>query len=911
MKIKTIVSFIACVFLSVFGMSQDQPNIIFILSDDISPKEYALYGGAISSPVLEKMAEEGMYFRTAWATPRCIPTRGMLLTGKYPFRTKVFENQVNPRGADGMIDPVGERYENTLGSLMSANGYQTAMIGKIQTGTVQSYGFQRWCLVHMDQIFDMRHSDMDVDGSNVVQENVHNTDFLFQYLHDFTEEEREDPWFVYMPLNLPHFVRNPDYPTKWGAPWVPVLDENWEKTGELVQNDFEACIRYIDYKIGGFIDHLDSTGQLENTIIMYAGDNGSGTYGKSNPDSEKGPRIPFVVYAPGYLDSIGACDELVDFTDVIPTCVELAGGTLPEADIFDGHSFAPLILGQPFTGREWIFTQWYGCRWLRTKRWLIDGRGMFYDCGDNRNEWVPGAYTDVTMSADEQVISVRKDLELILNTMPAPDYDDPELAAQWDKEWIYAKRYVEPYVPPYIQRVVATKTHIPYISEVIANRDFKLEVWATDDKNRPDVTMTSSPDHGISVTLAQVGGTGVLSSASGLTKEFEVNTGKCRWTDLQYSKADDAFQIKTSTTIYGNAYSFTIEKITASLEKDYLVGWNFNDANNIADLGIAENLNRKINGKSAGNLNGNDQFSIMGNDLIPATAIGFKGWQDPVATTDQYFEFSFSTLEYTTLSLSSTQRGDYYNAPKDFKIQYKIGTGGTYTDIGGGAFDLSFDWWGASQIEGLSLPAACDNQDLVYIRYLQTSDRGILSTTVGNGTQIYVDDIYVAGVNSEIPGPDLSGLQAALISARENIDSVTVGNGAGEYSQDVFEIAINAIIDGQNVQDTATLQSVVDATLIKLNEEMARFIPNATGIEHAGQPDVKIYPNPVSNTLYISSANAVRFRIINTGGRVLINKDIESNKIDVSALESGCYFIEIKMNDNTVGMLRFVKYMVN
>ncbi|QHI68487.1 sulfatase-like hydrolase/transferase [Tichowtungia aerotolerans] len=432
-----------------------KPNIIFILSDDISPKDYALYGGKTASPVLEKMAEDGLYFKTAWATPRCMPTRAVLLTGKYAVRTKVFENQVYPRGADHYIKPLGERFENTLGSLMTASGYRTAMVGKIQTGTVQSYGFQRWCLVNHAEgkyIFDMRHSDNDVDGAQVVQDDVHSTDSLFDYLHEFTAEQSEDPWFVYMPLNLPHWVRNPDNPDKWGPPWVPELDENGQKTGKLVQNDFEACIRYIDYKIGGFVEHLKETGQLENTVIMYAGDNGANLYGKSNPDLEKGVHVPFVVYAPGTLKPTGACDELVDFTDVIPTCVELAGGALPEDDVFDGHSFAPLILGKPFEGREWIFSQWFGCRWLRTQKWLIDGRGRLYDCGDNRNEWVPGAYQDVTESTDERVIAVRKNLERILEKLPAPDYNDPELAPQWKKQWLDNKKFVDPYVPPYLEK---------------------------------------------------------------------------------------------------------------------------------------------------------------------------------------------------------------------------------------------------------------------------------------------------------------------------------------------------------------------------------------------------------------------------------------------------------------------------
>ncbi|WP_168442214.1 sulfatase family protein [Pontiella desulfatans] len=437
----------------------ERPNIIFILTDDISPRDYALYGGKIESPVLEKMAAEGLYFETAWATPRCMPTRAMLLTGKYAFRQKVFENQVNPRGEDGRIKPLGERFPNTLGSLMTANGYRSAMVGKLQTGDVKSYGFTRWCTVDHDadkrvgkfKVFDMRHARMDEDGTIVDREHVHSTDALFEYLHRFTAEKSEDPWFVYMPMNLPHSVRNPENPTKWGPPWVPVLDEDWKKTGEMVQNDFEACVRYIDYKVGRFVEHLKKTGQLENTIIMYAGDNGTNLYGKSNPDSEKGPRIPFVVYAPGYLKPTGANPELVDLTDVIPTCVELAGGTMPKDDVFDGHSFAPLILGTPFEGREWIFSQWYGCRWLRTKQWLIDGRGRLYDCGDNRNEWVKGAYTDVTESRDERVVHVRKELEKVLEQLPAPDFNDPELAGQWKKQWLNSKKFVDPYVPPYLK----------------------------------------------------------------------------------------------------------------------------------------------------------------------------------------------------------------------------------------------------------------------------------------------------------------------------------------------------------------------------------------------------------------------------------------------------------------------------
>lgn len=431
---------------------KSKPNIIFILSDDISPKEYALYGGDIHTPTLEKMGNEGLYFKTAYATPRCIPTRAMLLTGTYPVNNLVFENQVYPRGADGRIESVGKRFPNNLGHLMTQNGYRTAFIGKHQTGTPKEHGFTNWNTLNHGsnhRYFDMMVIDNNVDGIDVQKKGVYSTDFNFDYLHEFTREKSEDPWFVFMPLNLPHWVRNRET-NKFEPPIVPVLDQNFKPTGATVKGDFKACVRYIDYKMSLFVAHLEKTGQLENTIIMYAGDNGTSGYGKSNPAVERGPQVPFVVYAPGYLKPTGASDVLVDFTDVLPTCVELAGGELPMEDSFDGTSFAPLIIGEEFKGREWIASQWYGCRWLRTERWLIDGKGHFYDCGDNRNDWVKGVYKDVTMSENKEVIATRKSLEKIMKTMPQPDYNDPELKKQWTKTWTKSKKFVEPYIPPYL-----------------------------------------------------------------------------------------------------------------------------------------------------------------------------------------------------------------------------------------------------------------------------------------------------------------------------------------------------------------------------------------------------------------------------------------------------------------------------
>ena len=91
----------------------------------------------------------------------------------------------------------------------------------------------------------------------------------------------------------------------------------------------------------------------------------------------------------------------------------------------DGRSFAPLLRGEPFTGREWIHSFLGTARWLRDRRWLLDGEGQFYDCGDSRDE-IAG-YRDVTDSIEPDVLAARSRFAGIVATLPAPDVNDPVL----------------------------------------------------------------------------------------------------------------------------------------------------------------------------------------------------------------------------------------------------------------------------------------------------------------------------------------------------------------------------------------------------------------------------------------------------------------------------------------------------
>ena len=105
-------------------VNDHKPNIILVLLDDVSAKEYTCYGGhGVNAPNMERMARDGVMFQTAWSTPLCGPTRAMLHTGRYAWRTKYYDNGIAP------ARPSGSRHQ-VMGKVLQSAGYSTAMYGK-------------------------------------------------------------------------------------------------------------------------------------------------------------------------------------------------------------------------------------------------------------------------------------------------------------------------------------------------------------------------------------------------------------------------------------------------------------------------------------------------------------------------------------------------------------------------------------------------------------------------------------------------------------------------------------------------------------------------------------------------------------------------------------------------------------
>lgn len=172
-----------------------------------------------------------------------------------------------------------------------------------------------------------------------------------------------------------------------------------------------------------------------------------------------------------------------------------------------------------------------------------------------------------------------------------------------------------------------------------------------------------------------------------------------------------------------------------------LVKWDFPSASadNVADGGIAANTSRTISTNSTGTIS-----YVAGSLGAPDQAISNTGWDS--GSGSKAWQVDFTSLGYFGLSISSKQQSSN-TGPADFKVQYRIGTGGTWTDVTGGAITVANNFT-SGVVSNLSLPAACDNQAQVFLRWIMTSNTAVNGGTVAGAGTSRIDDIVVNAANS-------------------------------------------------------------------------------------------------------------------------------------------------------------------
>jgi arylsulfatase A len=331
-----------------------KPNIVIIFTDDQGYQDAGCYGSPdIETPNLDRMAAEGMRFTDFYsASPVCTPSRAALLTGCYPQRVSL-PNVLFPQSRTGLNPD-----EVTIAEMLKEQGYATACYGK-------------WHLGHHPEFLPTRHGFDDyfglpysndmvppkpnnpnypdlplIDGETMVAANPDQrmlTTWYTERAVKFIEENKNRPFFVYLPHSMPH---------------IPLfVSEKFE--GRSKRGLYGDVIMEIDWSVGQILDTLDRLGIDENTLVIFSSDNGPwlvfGDHGGSalplregkQTTFDGGQRVPGLMRWPGHIPAGSECREMCGIIDLLPTLAALAGGAAPADRTIDGKDIRPLIEGRP------------------------------------------------------------------------------------------------------------------------------------------------------------------------------------------------------------------------------------------------------------------------------------------------------------------------------------------------------------------------------------------------------------------------------------------------------------------------------------------------------------------------------------------------------------------------------------
>ncbi|MEM9410296.1 MAG: sulfatase-like hydrolase/transferase, partial [Planctomycetota bacterium] len=332
------------------------PNIILIMADDLGFETIGANGGeSYQTPNLDQMAKAGVRFEHCYSQPLCTPSRVQLMTGKYNFRN---------------YSKFGElrRGERTFAHFLKEAGYATCVAGKWQLGkqkdSPQHFGFEQsllWQhtrsgrLVEGTKRFDKRYENplLEKNGEPLsFSGGEFAPDLMVDFICDFIDSHQKKPFFIYYPMILTHcpFVPVPGSPS-----WNPNSKGSPTYKGDAT--NFSEMVCYMDKLVGRIMKRVEDNGVAENTVILFTGDNGTdkpvvsrfqgkNLAGGKGSMKDSGTRVPLICVGSGRFKK-SVCRDIVDFTDFLPTLVQLAGVEPTELNNeLDGRSFLPQLVGK-------------------------------------------------------------------------------------------------------------------------------------------------------------------------------------------------------------------------------------------------------------------------------------------------------------------------------------------------------------------------------------------------------------------------------------------------------------------------------------------------------------------------------------------------------------------------------------
>ncbi len=356
----------------------EKPNIIFILADDLGIGDVSCYGSDQNkTPIIDQLAKGGIRFTHGYTAPLCGPSRAMILTGRYAFRT----GGVN----QDMVGEIKPENEILIPSVLKPAGYTTSLVGKWSqfSKTPGDFGFDDYLTFAGSGDYwstEKKKSENYIENgvNKKLDAQTYMPDLMHDHLVNFLTTNKDKPFFLYYSMVHVHAViqRTPD-----STPGSDLYADN---------------TAYMDKLVGKLLKTLDDLKLRKNTLIIFMGDNGTASQyadrssiggkklsGKKGTMLECGSLVPTIANWPGVIDGGKTSDLLIDSTDLLPTFADLAGAKLPTKNVLDGRSFLPQLFGKKGNPREWIFIE-LGNKWyVRDSKWKLNREGELFDMSNS------------------------------------------------------------------------------------------------------------------------------------------------------------------------------------------------------------------------------------------------------------------------------------------------------------------------------------------------------------------------------------------------------------------------------------------------------------------------------------------------------------------------------------------------
>jgi arylsulfatase A-like enzyme len=441
----TVAGLLACVTVGATALSvraeASRPNIVIILADDLGNADLGYRGGEIHTPNIDALAKSGVRLESFYGEPVCTPARAALMTGRYPMRYGLQTLVIFPSHTYGL--PTDER---TLPQALKDVGYETAMVGKWHLGHAdkkywpQNRGFDHFYGNVMGEVSYFTRErggviDWQRNGTFIKEPGYYTMLIGDEAVKLIDQQDGSRPFFLYFASLAPH------------APYQAPQEylDRYKSIADPQRRAYAAMITALDDQVGRIVAALDKKKLRDNTLIIFASDNGGATSGmfasgsksKEERDSEiggieqgakapasngslrggkgglheGGVRVPAFFNWPRKLEP-RVVDEPMHMVDVMPTLLDLAGATASPDHPLDGKDIWPTIAEGKPSPHEDILINVEAVRgairmgnWKLVKWATLPGKTELFDLSKD-----PGETTNVA----EQHPDVVRDLEVRL-----------------------------------------------------------------------------------------------------------------------------------------------------------------------------------------------------------------------------------------------------------------------------------------------------------------------------------------------------------------------------------------------------------------------------------------------------------------------------------------------------------------